>query len=81
MIAKPYCMQNEEKMKNLNNSEILLASIYIVIKFLAIFESFSPNTANMVNLKKFPKQLFVIGSENALSEKMQLQDLMIRQQQ
>ena len=52
MIAKPYCMQNEEKMKNLNNSEILLASIYIVIKFLAISKSFSPNTTNMVDLKK-----------------------------
>ena len=69
MIAKPYCMQNEEKMKNLNNSEILLAYIYIVIKFLAISKIFSPNAANMVDLKKFPKQLFVIGSENALSEK------------
>ena len=52
MITKPYCMQNEEKMKNINNSEILLASIYIVIRSLAIFKSFSPNTANMVDLKK-----------------------------
>ena len=52
MITKPYCMQNEEKMKNLNNSEILLASIYIVIKFSAISKSFSPNTTNMVDLKK-----------------------------